>query len=154
MPDRAAFTIERIRAGEPERMHDLLDLFATAFEDPENYNTDRPSREYLARILADPGFFALVALSANTVVGALTAYELRKYERERSEIYIYDLAVDAAYRRQGIATALIEALKPLAKARGAQVIFVQADHVDLPAVALYTKIGKREDVLHFDIPAA
>jgi aminoglycoside 3-N-acetyltransferase I len=32
------------------------------------------------------------------------------------------------------------------------VIYVQADHVDPPAVALYTKLGVREDVLHFDIP--
>jgi hypothetical protein len=31
------------------------------------------------------------------------------------------------------------------------VIFVQADHVDAPAIALYTKLGVREDVLHFDI---
>jgi aminoglycoside 3-N-acetyltransferase I len=31
------------------------------------------------------------------------------------------------------------------------VIFVQADPVDAPAVALYTKLGVREDVLHFDI---
>jgi aminoglycoside 3-N-acetyltransferase I len=31
------------------------------------------------------------------------------------------------------------------------VIFVQADLVDAPAIALYTKLGIREDVLHFDI---
>lgn len=35
--------------------------------------------------------------------------------------------------------------------RGAWVIYVQADLVDEPAVALYTKLGVREDVLHFDI---
>jgi aminoglycoside 3-N-acetyltransferase I len=29
---------------------------------------------------------------------------------------------------------------------------VQADLVDPPAIALYTKLGTREDVLHFDIP--
>jgi aminoglycoside 3-N-acetyltransferase I len=28
---------------------------------------------------------------------------------------------------------------------------VQADHGDDPAIALYTKLGTREDVLHFDI---
>jgi len=76
---------------------------------------------------------------------------LRKFERERSEIYIYDLAVAAAHRRQGVATALIDALKPIAVARGAYVIFVQADHGDAPAIALYTGMGTREDVLHFDI---
>lgn len=33
----------------------------------------------------------------------------------------------------------------------ADVIFVQADVGDAPAVALYSKLGVREDVLHFDI---
>jgi len=41
----------------------------------------------------------------------LAAYELRKFEQERSEVYIYDLAVASAHRREGIATALIERLK-------------------------------------------
>jgi len=42
-------------------------------------------------------------------------------------------------------------LKPIVAARGAWVIFVQADHGDEPAIALYSKLGQREDVLHFDI---
>ena len=42
----------------------------------------------------------------------------------------------------------------LAAARGAYVIFVQADIGDEPAIALYSKLGVREDVLHFDIPVA
>ena len=39
----------------------------------------------------------------------------------------------------------------MAKARGAYVIFVQADLGDDPAIALYDGLGVREDVLHFDI---
>jgi aminoglycoside 3-N-acetyltransferase I len=31
------------------------------------------------------------------------------------------------------------------------VIYVQADKGDDPAIALYTRLGIREDVLHFDI---
>jgi aminoglycoside 3-N-acetyltransferase I len=53
------------------------------------------------------------------VTGALCAYELRKFEQERSEIYIYDLAVAMTHRRQGIATALISSLQDIAAARGA-----------------------------------
>ena len=53
-----------------------------------------------------------------------------------------------------IATALIEELKVIAAARGAYVIFVQADRNDAAAIALYTKLGSREDVLHFDIKIA
>jgi aminoglycoside 3-N-acetyltransferase I len=78
------------------------------------------------------------------------AYELDKLEKARREFYIYDLAVDADHRRRGVATALIEHLRGIAARRGAWVIYVQADHGDDPAIALYQKLGTREDVLHFD----
>jgi aminoglycoside 3-N-acetyltransferase I len=42
-------------------------------------------------------------------------------------------------------------LREIAARRGAWVIFVQADHGDDPAIALYEKLGTREEVLHFDI---
>jgi aminoglycoside 3-N-acetyltransferase I len=132
-------------------MEALLTVFGEAFEDVETYSGARPSPEYLARLLGSDSFIALAALKGGEVVGGLAAYELRKFERERSEIYIYDLAVAEAHRREGIATALILELKRIAAARGAYVIFVQADHGDDPAIALYTKLGAREDVLHFDI---
>lgn len=85
------------------------------------------------------------------MIGGLVAYELDKLEQERSEIYIYDLAVDDAFRRQGVATSLIRHLGEIASRRGAWVIYVQADYGDEPAIALYTKLGRREDVMHFDI---
>lgn len=129
----------------------LLVTFGTAFDDPDTYTRAQPGDAYLGQLLGGDSFVALAALREGTVVGGLAAYELRKFEQERSEVYIYDLAVAAGHRRQGIATALIAKLKDIAHARGAYVVFVQADYVDAPAVALYTKLGIREDVLHFDI---
>jgi ribosomal protein S18 acetylase RimI-like enzyme len=79
---------------------------------------------------------------------------LPKFEQARSEIYIYDLAVAEAHRRRGIATALIGETQRIAAARGAYVIFVQADRGDDAAIALYSRLGQREDVLHFDIAPA
>lgn len=128
-----------------------MTVFGTAFEDPQTYTGARPSRAYLQRLLSRDSFIALAALSEGVVVGGLAAYELQKFERERSEIYIYDLATAETHRRQGVATALIEELKRIAAARGAYVIYVQADLGDEPAILLYTKLGIREDVLHFDI---
>ncbi|MBX3500756.1 MAG: AAC(3)-I family aminoglycoside N-acetyltransferase [Alphaproteobacteria bacterium] len=133
-------------------MESLLDVFGEAFDDPRSYGAARPDAEYLARLLARDSFIAIVALKDGAVVGGLAAYELHKFEQARSEIYIYDLAVAQAHRRQGIATALIEELRRIGRQRGAWVIFVQADHGDDPAIALYTRLGVREDVLHFDIP--
>ena len=109
------------------------------------------SSAYLKRLLHSDYFIALVALKSGEVVGGIAAYALHKFEQERSEIYICDLAVAAAHRREGIATALILELKKIAAARGAYVVSVQADPGDVPAIALSTKLGTREDVLHFDI---
>ena len=134
-----------------ELMDSMLTLFGDAFNETETYTARRPGNAYLRKLLGSDSFIALAAIRDNQVVGALAAYELHKFEQERSEIYIYDLAVDAAHRRKGIATAMIQSLRAIAAARGAYVIFVQADYGDDPAVALYTKLGVREDVMHFDI---
>ena len=147
----AVFTVQRLRPAHAHLVPGLLDMFGTAFEDPVSYAAKRPDAAYLAKLLAKDEVFVIAALANSKVVGGLVAYELQKIEQQRSEIYIYDLAVDAAHRRQGVATALIEALQPLARACGAWVIYVQADYGDEPAIALYTKLGVEEEVMHFDI---
>ena len=145
------FSLQALGSGDTALMRCLLAVFGKAFAEEATYNDAQPSSAYLQRLLAGDGFIALAALKGGEVVGGLAAYVLQKFEQERSEVYIYDLAVDDAHRREGIATALIVELKRIARGRGAWVVYVQADLVDAPAVALYTKLGTREDVLHFDI---
>lgn len=149
-----ACDIRILGAGDGALMAAMNTLFGTVFEDADTYTAARPDALYLARLLRGDAFIAIAALKDDAVVGGLAAYVLPKFEQARSEVYIYDLAVDPAHRRQGIATALIAALQDEAAARGAWVIYVQADHGDDPAVALYTKLGTREDVMHFDIQPA
>ncbi len=145
------YSIQQIAPDDILLMEGLLTTFGEVFDEVETYGGNRPSESYLRQLLGSDYFIALVALKAGEVVGGIAAYELKKFEQERSEIYIYDLAVAAAHRREGIATALIQELKKIAEARGAYVIFVQADIGDEPAIALYTRLGVREDVLHFDV---
>lgn len=147
-------TIRQITTSDLPLMESLTTMFGTAFNEVETYTGNRPSANYLRQLLGSETFIALAALKGRQVVGGVAAYELRKFEQERSEIYIYDLAVAPGHRREGIATALISKLKALALERGAHVIFVQADTgaEDEAAIALYTKLGTREDVLHFDLP--
>lgn len=146
--------IQQLTPSDIALMDAWLTMFGDAFGEPGNYEDKRPSSAYLERLLGSEFFIALAALRNEMVVGGIAAYELRKFEQERSEIYLYDLAVAAGHRREGIATAMISKLKALATARGAYVIFVQADRNDAPAIALYSKFGTREDVHHFDIPVA
>ncbi len=154
MPDMSSsvpYIIHRLASDDVALMDAMLATFGEAFEDAETYGGNRPGAAYLKRLLASDQFIALAAVADGDVVGGLAAYVLQKFEQERTEIYIYDLAVAASHRRMGIATAMIQELGKVAAAQGACVIFVQADHGDDPAIALYTKLGTREDVLHFDI---
>lgn len=134
-----------------QAMRDMLALFGNAFADPETYLSKQPTDRYLGELLGSSTFIAVAAFDGTELVGGIAAYLLPKFEQARSEIYIYDLAVAESQRRRGVATAMIEHLKTLAAARGAWVIYVQADHGDDPAIGLYDKLGTREEVLHFDI---
>lgn len=145
-------TIRRLGPADVQPMRSLNRLFADAFAEPETYAADPPAEPYLSSVLAREHVVALVATIADEVVGGLVAYELDKLERQRREIYVYDLAVAARHRRQGIATALLREVQTIARGRSAWVVFVQADYVDDAAVALYDKLGTREEVLHFDLP--
>lgn len=145
------FVIQRLTTDDLAKARALNAMFSAAFAEPDQYAERLPSDAWLQSRLADPNMISLVAKDADSVIGGLTAYVLAKLEQERSEIYIYDIAVTEAYRRHGVATALIEALKDMASAIGAWIIFIQADPEDTAPVSLYSKLGRRENVLHFDI---
>ncbi|MCJ7422363.1 GNAT family N-acetyltransferase [Sphingomicrobium astaxanthinifaciens] len=126
--------------------------FDAAFGEDSDYRQAPPGDAYLRARLADRSILLLVAETpAAEVVGALTAYVLDKCEQERAEIFIYDLAVAARWRRRGIATALIERTRAIARALGAWTVFLGADRGDTAPIALYSKLGRRQDVHHFDI---
>jgi aminoglycoside 3-N-acetyltransferase I len=143
--------IRQLGASDVHLCEELLTVFGEAFDQVDTYGQNRPDAAYLQQLLGGDTFIALVAMCNERVVGGIAAYELRKFEQRRSEIYLYDLAVDVSHRRRGIASALIQELQHIAHARGAYVVFVQADLDDEPAIALYSKLGRREDVLHFDL---
>jgi aminoglycoside 3-N-acetyltransferase I len=132
-------------------MRQLLNLFGEVFADSTTYSSRQPDDAYLTSLLASETFVAIAAFGAGSIIGGLAGYVLPKFEQKRSEFYIYDLAVAEEHRRQGLATALIAELKRICSLRGIYVIFVQADDGDDPAIALYTKLGIREEVLHFGI---
>ncbi len=100
-------------------MESLSATLGEAFDETDTYIGKRPSFDYLQKLLNSDYFIALVALKNGVVVGGIAACELMKFELARCEIYIHDLAVALAHRREGIATALIQELQHVAKERGA-----------------------------------
>jgi aminoglycoside 3-N-acetyltransferase I len=136
------------------RVRALNHMFAAAFADDDDYSTAPPPDAYLEQLLATPTVIVLAALAGEDVIGGILAYELPKLEQARSELYIYDLAVAELWRRRGVATALIDEVRRIARQRGAWTVFVQADTIpaDEPARALYRKLASEEiTALHFDI---
>jgi aminoglycoside 3-N-acetyltransferase I len=146
------YTFRHLSTRDVPVLKSLLRVFGEAFNDLEAYQGAVPDDRYLLTLLAKPHFIVVVAMSDGEVVGGLAAYELEKFEQDRREIYIYDLAVAEAHRRRGIARRLIRELQGIACERKAYVIYVQADQGDEPAIRLYESLGTKEDVHHFDIP--
>lgn len=129
-------------------------LFGAVFEDHASYGANQPDDAYAETLLSSRDTVLLLAQAGDETIGALAGYVLPKYEQARSELYIYDLAVVDAWRRRGVATALIEETRRIARDVGAWTVFVQADTIpeDEPARALYRKLAKEEiTALHFDI---
>lgn len=143
--------IHRLKPSDVGLMQSLNAVFGRAFDDDDSYDGAPGDDAYLAGLLGKDHIVVLVATVGEAVAGGLVAIAIDKWERQRREYYIYDLAVDEPHRRRGIATALIEALRVIAADDGAWVVYVQADHGDDPAIALYDSLGRREEVLHFDI---
>lgn len=146
-----SYAYKKLEKNESILLKNLLRVFGEAFGEVDTYQSSMPSDAYLESFLGKSHVITLVALVDAEVAGGLVAYELEKFEQERKEIYIYDLAVAEAHRRKGVATQLIQELRKIAKERGAYVIFVQADPGDMPAIKLYESLGTNEDVHHFDI---
>ena len=146
--------VRRLGPGDLAAFRGLNALFADVFGEPETYADRLPSDDYARELLSDPSVILLAAVEGDRVIGAIGGYRLRKFEQERSEVYIYDLAVASDRRRRGIATALIEATRRIARETGAWTVFVQADTIpeDEPARALYRSVASEEIIaLHFDI---
>ncbi len=145
-----SITVRRLVAGDATELAKLVSAFGDAFEEPDVYTGT--TAVYAERVLASGTTIILAAYDGAQIVGGISAYELRKIEQQRSEVYLYDLGVVETHRRQGVATALIEELRSIARTLGASTIFVQADEDDDAAIALYSKFAHEHIVAHhFDI---
>lgn len=145
------WSIKRLGPEQMDLLRSLNALFHTAFDNDPEYSDSPPDDAYLQRVLAHEDTLFIVAVANGEVIGGAVAYVLHKFEQARAEIYVYDLAVAEAHRRRGIATAVLNEIRRIASDVGAWIVYIQADQDDPPADTLYTKLGTREEVLHFDL---
>ena len=100
-----------------------------------------------ARFLVEPGHHLLVAYDADErPVGFVSGVEMTHPDKG-TEMFLYELAVSAPARRQGVGRALIEALATRAREGGCYGMFVFTDDGNAAALATYHSAGARDHSL-------
>ena len=99
-----------------------------------------PRSDSVNRFLADPNHHLLIAFSGDVPAGFVSGVEVTHPDKG-TEMFLYELAVDEAHQRQGIGTALVEALRDLARAQGCYGMWVLTDDDNAAAGATYRKGG-------------
>jgi ribosomal protein S18 acetylase RimI-like enzyme len=93
------------------------------------------------RFLAEPNHHLLIAYDeAGDPVGFVTGVETRHPDKG-TEMFLYELSVAEAHRRQGIGTALVRALAELAHKRRCYGMWVLVDDDNAAALATYAAAG-------------
>lgn len=107
--------------------------------------------EYLRDGFCDePAFEGLVADVESSVVGYLL-YDFG-YDTDRGQrlVFVIDLYVAEGFRRQGIASALMERAAQIGKSRGAELMLWSVYKPNELALCFYEKLGARHvEGLHF-----
>lgn len=107
---------------------------------------DRPPRpDATARFLASPDHHLLLAVDdTGAATGMVTGVETTHPDKG-TEMFVYELGVAPPARRQGMATALLQALGDLARARGCYGMWVAVDVDNEAALATYAAAGATDD---------
>lgn len=137
--------IRRLTTDDTTTLQSLNALFADVFQDPKSYAEHKPDHNYLTDFLSDEKHIVIVAEVDGRVVGGLVAYFLDKFEQQRREVFVYDVAVAADRQRQGIGKQLMDAVKVEAKKLGAYAVFLQADEGDA-AIHFYESLKPSENL--------
>lgn len=90
------------------------------------------SAPYIASLLATPGTFACLSECQNGFI-------LMRVAGDEAEVLT--LAVAPAARRRGVAAELLTTAAIHASRVGAAVVFLEVDCTNLPAIALYKRLG-------------
>jgi aminoglycoside 3-N-acetyltransferase I len=99
-------------------------------------------------LLHDERTIFVVAFDGADPVGFVFGYDLPRRHGDESILFVYELGVDDAYRRRGIATSLLAEIRRLSRSREA---FVLTEPDDDAANATYARAGAvRSDVVMWD----
>jgi ribosomal protein S18 acetylase RimI-like enzyme len=112
--------------------------------------------EHARSFLLDERHHLLIARQGEDVIGFVSGVEMTHPDKG-TEMFLYELAVDESWQRQGAGTALVAALRDLARERGCYGMWVLTDDDNEAALATYTAAGggsrSPQVMLDWDFPA-
>lgn len=119
----------------------LLQLLETLFGIEADFHFDAErQREGLRRMLESaPARIIFVAEVGGNVVGMCTAQEVLSTAEGREAAWVEDVVVFPAFRRRGIARALLQAVEDWAGSRGIRRLQLLADRENTPALLFYMR---------------
>jgi len=99
------------------------------------------------RFLADPTHHLLLAWRDEEVLGFVSGIETTHPDKG-TEMFVYELEVGEAHRRQGVGTSLVRALAQVAEDAGCYGMWVLTDHDNAAALATYRAAGAEPPTPH------
>jgi ribosomal protein S18 acetylase RimI-like enzyme len=125
-------------------VRDTDDLLAICAQmQPANWAADNEMTSYQPqklRAFLERGGLLLLAWKGERIAGAALGYELPHPDGEDA-LYVHELDTHPDFRRQGIATMLMQELFKIAKERGLSEVWLDADADNAAANGLYKKLG-------------
>ncbi|MEN9384499.1 MAG: hypothetical protein RL323_1642 [Pseudomonadota bacterium] len=129
------------QAGDAAALVMLLDAYAS---DPAGGGSPL-SEDVKARLPAElaqrPQAFSVIAWHLDQAVGLVNAIEGFSTFKAQTLVNVHDVAVLPAYRGQGVAALMLSAVERMAKERGACKLTLECLDGNLPAMALYRRMG-------------
>jgi ribosomal protein S18 acetylase RimI-like enzyme len=95
------------------------------------------------RFLAEPNHRVLVAYEEGTPAGFVTGIEMTHPDKG-TEMFLYELGVDERFRNRGVGTALVLALRDLARTSGCYGMWVLTDEDNSAAMRTYAAAGSAD----------
>lgn len=121
--------IRKLRAGDD----DLILAAAKLFDHP-------PQLADTKRFLSSEGHHMLIAYVSDDPAGFVTGVEMTHPDKG-TEMFLYELAVDEPYHRQGIGKALVKKLAGVARERKCYGMWVLTEDDNVAALATYRAAG-------------
>jgi ribosomal protein S18 acetylase RimI-like enzyme len=136
--DRNEWGVRRLRGTDPDLARIVEQINSASMEIDEPFSLDS-----LTEFLADDRNIYLTVHADGTLAGALHAIG---YVHPAGQRYVYvdEVDTDEAFRRQGVASAMLRAACEIARGMAAHAVWLGADDGNDAAHALYRSLGAHE----------